>query len=102
MKRYVIVLGSLIAMLIGYRLLSPIFPKSLNIILWALLLIVFGTLMSPTKGRSNRWIGKVIVSVWMLCVLGSQLGILHIPYMDVILPYADFMYIYGGWSFYQV
>lgn len=94
-----------------YQVLYEYVPQLswLFVLLWIAILLVFGYLLSPNKKRSNRWLGKVIISIFVIFTIGFRLNLFAVVGIDrwVIFKgigssFLDLLLVYSGWSFYQL
>lgn len=94
-----------------YQVLYEYVPQLrwLFVLLWIAILLVFGYLLSPNKKRSNRWLGKVIISIFVIFTIGFRLNLFAVVGLDrwVIFKgigssFLDLLLVYCGWSFYQL
>lgn len=78
-------------------------------LLWVFVLWGFGYLLSPMRKRNSRWLGKVIVSLIMVFLVGLRLDLFVIQELNSIMntlgmtrAFQDLLIIYCAWVFFQV
>ncbi len=102
----------LIATAIIYRFANPLLGGSLrwlSSLLWIFILWGFGYLLSPMKKANSRWLGKVIVALVMVFLVGLRLDLFVIQEFNEIMltlglsrSFQDLLIIYCAWVFFQV
>lgn len=111
MKDYWKALVFLILASFFYQLLGDFIPNLtwLFELLWILILLFFGFLMSPNKKRNSRWLGKVLISIFVIFTIGLRLHLFSIVGLDqwiifrgVGYSFQDLLLVFSGWAFYQV
>ena len=103
----------LIASALLYGFVVPVIQKLglhwLVTILWVMILWGFGYLLSPMKKSNSRWLGKVIVALVMVFLVGLRLDLFVIKELNNIMTslgmtrsFQDLLIIYCAWVFFQV
>lgn len=95
-----------------YKFIGPIFKGNLawlGVILWIFVLWGFGYLLSPMQKSSPRWLGKVIIALVMVFLVGLRLDIFVIQELNTIMntlgltrAFQDLLIVYCAWVFFQV
>lgn len=78
-------------------------------LLWVFVLWGFGYLLSPPKRSNSRWLGKVIIALVMVFLVGLRLDIFVIKELNNIMvrlgmtrSFQDLLIVYCAWVFFQV
>ncbi|MEG0326915.1 MAG: hypothetical protein RR565_00730 [Erysipelothrix sp.] len=112
MKRYwsallVIIVSALLYQLIG-RFLPAKFSGFLDL-LWMILLLVIGYYLAPHAKKNNRWLGKVVIAIFVVFIVAYRMNFFVIPEFTNLLNllgltgnFLDLLLIYCGWAFFQV
>ncbi len=95
-----------------YKFVGPVFKGSFewfSIILWVLVLWGFGYLLSPSRKKNSRWLGKVVIALFMVFLVGIRLDIFVIQELNTIMvnigltrSFQDLLIVYCAWVFFQV
>lgn len=78
-------------------------------LLWIFILLGFGYFLSPSNKRNNRWLGKVLISLFVIFMIGLRLHLFSIVGLDswfifkgIGPSFQDLFLVFSGWAFYQV
>lgn len=94
-----------------YQMLFEFFPGFtwFFTLLWIFILLGFGFLMSPNQKRNSRWLGKVLISIFVIFTIGFRLKLFAIVGLDswfifkgIGSSFQDLFLVFSGWAFYQV
>lgn len=95
-----------------YKFLMPLISSKYNWIhtlVWVAVLWGFGYLLSPSRKRNSRWVGKVVIALVMVFLVGIRLDLFVIQEFNNILnligltrTFQDLLIIYCAWVFFQV
>lgn len=112
MKHYWKSLLLLIVCALAYRFLISWVPAQsgwILTLLWSVILLLFGYFLSPDHKRNSRWLGKTIIALVVVFILGYRLNILSVGEFHQFLTtigltggFLDLLLVYCGWAFFQV
>lgn len=112
MKHYWKALFALIASALIYQLALRFVPTSFNWflkLLWLVIMLIFGYVLAPSQKRNNRWLGKVVIAILVVFIVGYQLNLIAATEFRSLLAmvgltdrFMDLLLIYCGWAFFQV
>ena len=112
MKNYWKSLLFLIVSALVYRFVVSFLPSSFNwvaTLLWIAILWGFGYLLSPSHKKNSRWIGKVLISLIMVFLVGLRLDLFVIQefnemmqFLGLTRAFQDLLIVYCAWVFFQV
>ncbi len=78
-------------------------------LIWISLLLGIGYTLSPKAKKNNRWVGKTVLSILLLMIIGIRFSYLSFPRFESFLSFwglegffLDLFLIYIGWAFFQV
>ena len=78
-------------------------------LIWVILLVGMGYAFAPSSKKNNRWVGKTVLSILLLMILGIRFSYLSFPKFEAFLSFwglegffLDLFLIYIGWAFFQV
>lgn len=77
--------------------------------IWLFLLLWMGYALAPKTRKNNHWVGKTILSILLLMIVGIRFSYLSFPRFESFLAFwglegffLDLFLIYIGWAFFQV
>lgn len=95
-----------------YKFLMPLISNDftwIHTLVWVGVLWSLGYLLAPYSKRNSRWVGKVLVALIMVFLVGIRLDLFVIQEFNNVLnwigltrPFQDLLIIYCGWVFFQV
>lgn len=112
MKRYWMVLLTIVISAFVYKILEMYIPSRFYIILnitWMSILVFLGYSLSPTQKSNARWLGKVLISLLVIFIFSMRMNWINLPALNNIFnqvgltgSFLDLLLIYSGWAFFQV
>lgn len=112
MKKYWTALAAIIASALIYQLLVRYIPSSWSGVLsivWMVMLLLIGYFLSPHSKKNNRWLGKVIIAILVVVIVGYRMNAVEFAVITNTLnkvgltgQFLDIILIYCGWAFFQV
>lgn len=95
-----------------YKFIMPFVPASLSwvhTLAWVFVLWGLGYLLSPTRKRNSGWVGKVVIALVMVFLVGLRLDLFVISEFQTLMnlvgltrPFQDLLIVYCAWMFFQV
>lgn len=112
MKQYWKVAIAFILSAIVYKLLENWLPGNFAwvlTLLWCVILVGLGILMSPNQKRNSRWLGKVFLAILILIIVVYKMDWINVSGFTQILNnvgfsggFLDLLLLFSGWAFFQV